>query len=93
MTKLYASSPNDSLVFKNGNEMSGEIKSMDRGVVIKGKKTNAVFRDLEIVIISETSPAPFHQSILLKHHWQSTLQISNPFAEFLYSAQWLFYLM
>jgi len=32
-TGLYASSPNDSLVFKNGNLMVGEIKSMDRGVV------------------------------------------------------------
>ena len=32
LTSLYASSKNDSLVFKNGNIMVGEIKSMDRGV-------------------------------------------------------------
>ena len=33
-TRLYASLPDDSLVFKNGNVMVGEIKSMDRGVVV-----------------------------------------------------------
>ena len=32
-TRLYASLPDDSLVFKNGNVMVGEIKSMDRGVI------------------------------------------------------------
>jgi hypothetical protein len=33
-TRLYASAPIDSLIFKNGNIMDGEIKSMDRGVVV-----------------------------------------------------------
>jgi hypothetical protein len=32
-TRLYASAPIDSLIFKNGNIMDGEIKSMDRGEV------------------------------------------------------------
>ena len=33
-TRLYASSPNDSLVFKNGNMMDGEIKTMNQGVIV-----------------------------------------------------------
>jgi hypothetical protein len=33
-TGLYASAPTDSLIFKNDNIMDGEIKSMDRGVVV-----------------------------------------------------------
>jgi hypothetical protein len=32
-TSIFASSIDDSLVFKNGNIMDGEIKSMDRGVL------------------------------------------------------------
>ena len=33
-TGLYASASTDTLIFKNGNIMDGEIKSMDRGVVV-----------------------------------------------------------
>ncbi len=32
--KIRATVPNDSLIFKNGNLMDGEIKSMDRGVAV-----------------------------------------------------------
>jgi hypothetical protein len=34
LTEIVAASPRDSLIFKNGNSMEGEIKSMDRGVAI-----------------------------------------------------------
>jgi putative salt-induced outer membrane protein YdiY len=34
LTELQASTVRDSLIFKNGNNMQGEIKSMDRGVLI-----------------------------------------------------------
>jgi hypothetical protein len=33
-SNLFASAPIDSLIFKNGDVMVGEVKSMDRGVVI-----------------------------------------------------------
>jgi len=33
-TGLYALTPTDSMIFKNGNIMDGEIKSMDRGMVV-----------------------------------------------------------